>query len=318
MHFVFRADVSSVIGSGHVMRCLTLAHALVDRGASASFVCREQDGHLCDVIEARGFAVRRLPSLRTQGVPPSGASELSAMRDAWQDDARATREAIAHDVAHADWLIVDHYALDEQWEQALSSSVGRIMVIDDTADRPHDCDLLLDQNLVSKMVGRYATRVPDRCAMLLGPEYALLQSTYAELHDRVPPREGPIRRVFVFVGGADTANVTGRIVGALLDLHNPDLQLDVVMATGNPHAETVRERVAGHSRVTLHNGLPTLAPLMARADLAIGASGASSWERLCLGLPAIVLTMAENQRAIAEELNRRKLVRWLGDQERRR
>jgi UDP-2,4-diacetamido-2,4,6-trideoxy-beta-L-altropyranose hydrolase len=315
MHFVFRVDASSAIGSGHVMRCLTLAQALVARGASASFICREQDGHLCDVIAARGFAVRRLAPLPANGVPFTAVGELRAMHDAWEYDARATQEAIKSDVTRADWLVVDHYALDEKWERFVRLSVGHIMVIDDTADRPHVCDLLLDQNLVADMVERYAAHVPAGCAVLLGPRYALLQSTYAELHDRVPPREGPIRRVFVFVGAADTANVTGRIVGALLDLQYPDLQIDVVVAATSPYVEAVRERVAGYSSVRLHSGLPTLAPLMARADLAIGASGAASWERLSLGLPAIVVTLAENQRAIAAELHRRKLVQWLGDQE---
>lgn len=315
MHFVFRVDASSVIGSGHVMRCLTLAQALVARGASASFICREQDGNLCELIVARGLNVHRLHSVTVDELAITVTAEIDAMHAAWQSDALATQRAIESEVAYADWLIVDHYALDEKWERFLRPFVGRIMVIDDMADRPHDCDLLLDQNLVADMVGRYATHLPERCIKLLGPQYALLQPMYGELHDRIPLREAPVRRVFVFVGGADTANVTGRIAGALVDLQATDLRIDIVMAATNPYAAAVRERVADCPGVKFYSGLPTLAPLMVSADLAVGASGAATWERLCLGLPTVVITLAENQRPIAAELHERKLVQWIGDQE---
>ena len=214
-----------------------------------------------------------------------------------------------------DWLVVDHYVLDQCWENALRKLVKRIMVIDDLADRVHDCDILLDQNLVAQMHTRYADKVPTACGMLLGPEYALLQLIYAELHERIPPREGPIRRIFIFFGGADSDNLTGRTLAAFLKLNRPDIEVDVVITTGSPHAEAIRQQVAGHRNIQLHGDLLTLAPLMAKADLAVGAGGATSWERLCLGLPTLVVTLAENQRPIADGLSQRGLISWLGHQD---
>ena len=312
LQIVFRTDASPTIGTGHVMRCLTLAGALAKKGAVVSFICREHAGHLCDLIEAQGFRVYRLPAPDSDfeaGRTPAHAAWLGAT---WQEDAGQTGAVIKTLGARPDWLVVDHYALDSRWERALRPLVGRIFVIDDIADRDHDCDLLLDQNLFADMQTRYADKVPADCRLLLGPEYALLQPIYAELHDRIPPREGPVRRILISFGGADRDNLTGRALVAFLGLNRPDIGVDVVISDSSPYASEIRALVAGHANIHLHSNLPTLAPLMTRADLAIGAAGITSWERLCLGLPALVVTLAENQRPIAEELQRLRLVRWLG------
>ena len=310
LQIVFRTDASPTIGTGHVMRCLTLAGALVEKGAEVSFICREHAGHLCDLIEAQGFRVYRLPAPDSDfeaGRTPAHAAWLGAT---WQEDAGQTGAVIKTLGARPDWLVVDHYALDSRWERALRPLVGRIFVIDDIADRDHDCDLLLDQNLFADMQTRYADKVPADCRLLLGPEYALLQPIYAELHDRIPPREGPIRRILISFGGADRDNLTGRALVAFLGLNRPDIDVDVVISGSSPYASEIRALVAGRTNIHLHSNLPTLAPLMTRADLAIGAAGITSWERLCLGLPALVVTLAENQRPFAEELQPLWLVRW--------
>jgi len=311
----FRVDASLTIGHGHVMRCLTLASALRERGAAVFFVCREHDGHLCDLIEERSFSISRLPAPPATSMDEDSPVHSTWLGATWQEDAEHTRAAIEAVEAKPDWLLVDHYALDHRWETALRTSVGRIMVIDDLADRMHDCDLLLDQNLVAQMQTRYADKVPAACGMLLGPEYALLQPIYAELHDRIPPREGQIQRIFIFFGGADSDNLTGRTLAAFLCLNRPDIEVDVVITASCPHAEAIRQQVAGHGNIHLHCGLPTLALLMVKADLAIGAGGATSWERLSLGLPTLVVTLAENQRPIADGLSQRGLIRWLGHQD---
>ena len=309
---IFRTDASTGIGHGHVMRCLTLASALRERGAEVSFVCRNHDGHLCDLIEERGFVVSRLP------VPKAGLqAEDAPAHAAWlgsseQEDAEQTHAVIEASGAKPHWLVVDHYAIGRRWESALRTSAERIMVIDDLADRLHDCDLLLDQNLVAQMHTRYADKVPVGCHMLLGPEYALLQPIYTELHDRMPPREGPIRRILIFFGGTDCDNLTGRTLAAFLRLNRPDIDVDVIITASYPHAAAIRQQVAGHANIHVHSSLPTLAPLIAKANLAVGAGGATSWERLCLGLPTLVVTLAENQRSIADGLSQRGLIRWLG------
>jgi UDP-2,4-diacetamido-2,4,6-trideoxy-beta-L-altropyranose hydrolase len=320
---VIRVDASNVIGSGHVMRCLTLASSLRERGAELVFVCRNHAGNLCGLIEQRGFAVRRLP-LAASDSPlaavdsPVGAQPAHAawLGSSWEEDAAQTQAAIGGLGAIPDWLIVDHYALDERWESSLCASVRHVLVIDDLADRNHHADLLLDQNLVEGMTERYADRVPKPCRLLLGPDYALLQPQYAALHQRARARTGPIRRLFVFFGGSDEHDLTDRAMTALLRLDRKDVEIDVVLPNEDVRAEQLRRSLATHAHVRLHADLPSLAELMAAADVAIGAGGVASWERLCLGLPALVVSVAENQRAIAEELDRRGLIRYLGHHDR--
>jgi len=315
MNIVFRVDASLDIGSGHVMRCLTLAKYLSELGAKISFIIREHPGNLLELIRARGFnpVALPLPDAESREFLSEGGCALnhdSWLGTDWQSDAEQSRAAISDE--KVDWLIVDHYALDARWESAMRPFCEKIMVIDDLADRDHDCDLLLDQNLIAEMDYRYDIRVSPDCVRLLGPGYALLQSKYAELHPRTPPRTGSVQRILAYFGGADKHNLTGRTIRAFCTLDRPDITLDVVINPASPNAADVRELTKNRSNIILHETLPSLAPLMLKADLAIGAGGATSWERCCLGLPSLIITIAENQKPIAAELDRQRLARWLG------
>ena len=301
MHIVVRTDASLRIGVGHVVRCLTLGESLREEGASVTFVCRSQAGDMCDAIERRGFGLTRLPPMDDEVDGTFG-----------REDAGLTLAAIRLLPERPAWIVVDHYLLGEDWERAVGVAVDRILVIDDLADRTHACDILLDQNLVPRMRLRYGDRVPETCTQLLGPSYALLQPMYGSLHAGIPPRSGAVRRLFAFFSGADTDNFTGQMIAAFIALGRVDITLDAVVTASNPHAPALRDLVAGHDNIRLHSDLPTLASLMAEADLAVGAGGATSWERMCLGLPSLVITLADNQRAVAQEMNERGLVRWLG------
>jgi UDP-2,4-diacetamido-2,4,6-trideoxy-beta-L-altropyranose hydrolase len=298
------------MGSGHVTRCLTLADALREAGASVSFVCREHVGHSCGLVERRGHRVDRLPAptaAEPVDLSPAHAGWLGA---GWREDAGQTRAAIEN--TGADWLVIDHYAIERRWEGILRPAVERILVIDDLADRDHDCDVLLDQNLVFHMHSRYLDRVPAGCGLLLGPRYALLQPVYAQLRRQLRPRARRIERVLISFGGADQDNLAGRALAGCLSLNRPELSFDVVVREGSPHRAAVSKLAADHANVRLHGWLPTLAPLMLQSDLAIGAAGATSWERLCLRLPSLIVVMADNQKPIGEELRRRGLAVLLG------
>ncbi len=301
MFVAFRTDGGSLAGSGHVMRCLTLAQCLQARGDQVLFICADQPGHLGELIAQRGFVVKLL------------AAGHSVAEAGWADDAPQT-QAVLHGAAgrRADWLVVDHYQLDQRWETALRASADRIMVIDDLANRPHDCDLLLDQNLVPGLHERYAGKVPPACRQLLGPEYALLHPVYAELHQHTAPRRGAIRRILAFFGGADSANLTERAIDAFVDVGRPDIHMDVVLGASSRRCEAIAQKVQGHANINLHAGLPSLATLMSQADLALGAGGVSHWERLCLGLPCLVVTLSDNQLAASHELHHLGLIDLLG------
>lgn len=315
MRIAFRADASLQIGSGHVMRCLTLASALRESGATCVFVCREHAGNLLGLIRQQGFEAIGLPlpegvDSRSRNPSTSRLAHADWLGNSWQRDAEQTLAAL--DGKLADWLVVDHYALDCAWEEALRPACRRLLAIDDLADRDHRCDLVLDQNLVAQMEERYRDRVPPSCRQLLGPRFALLQPHYAALHARVPPREGSVRCALVYFGGADNANLTGKTISAFLSLGRSDVRLDVVINPDGIHTPSIREQVRGLEHIHLHSRLPSLSYLMMRADIAIGAGGATSWERCCLGLPSLIVTLADNQVPIAAELQACGLARWLG------
>ena len=280
----FRTDASTTIGIGHVMRCLTLADALKSYGVESVFIHRDLPGNLAPIIRERGFEVRLLA--------------------VGEDDAAAT---IAEKPS---WVVVDHYAIDRRWESSVRNATDRVMVIDDLADREHDCDVLLDQNLVSGMERRYDGKVPTGATRLLGPTYALLDPIYAAHRSHARERSGAVRRILAFFGGGDNTELTLRAVDAFIALDRNDITLDLVVAGAG--VEMIQGRVANHGNIELHGRVSTLVPLIERADLFVGAGGSTTWERLCLGLPSLVVTIAENQRPIAAELDRLGLVRWLG------
>lgn len=314
MKITIRTDASLHIGTGHIIRCLTLAKTLRQRGAECQFICRDHQGNLFEKIRQDGFNTIVL-SHENETPQESEPHELKLahadwLGSTWQTDAEQTIEALRG--KSPEWLIVDHYALDKRWEEKLRPHAKKIMVIDDLADRDHECDLLLDQNLVAELDSRYQKLVPEYCTTLLGPKYALLQPEYAELHAHTPPRIGPVKRILVYFGGADQHNITGLALAAFIKLKRDDIALDVVISSQSAHAAGIGSVAQQRTNFTVHEGLPTLAHLMLNADLAIGAGGATSWERCCLGLPSLVISLAENQKPIAEELHRHGLVHYLG------
>lgn len=300
------------------MRCLSLAQALRDRGADCIFICRRHVGHLMERIRQAGYEAIALPlsnKNNSSGLPKDQPVLAHAhwLGIDWQTDAAQTLDILRD--RRPDWVVVDHYALDHRWESQARTAVKKVMVIDDLADRKHACDLLLDQNLVEKKDNRYDILTSITCVRLLGPNYALLQPQYAELHPHISPRKGPVKRILVYFGGADNRNITERAIAAFSGLNRADLFLDVVINSDSPHAVSLRDQVKHHKNIVLHEDLPSLAPLMAQADLAIGAAGATSWERCCLGLPTLVISLAKNQIPIAAELDRLKFVRYVGNLE---
>lgn len=312
--FAFRADASLEIGSGHVMRCLTLADALQAQGARCHFLCREHAGHLIKLIEARGYPVYPLPqgesdtnTAVTAGTEPEPAHS-QWLGASWAQDATACLPALA-ELAPA-WLVVDHYALDHRWERAvldgLAGSRPRLLVIDDLADRHHIADLLLDQNL-GRQAEDYRGRVPETCQVLAGPRYALLRSEFREWREASlsrRARQPRLQRLLINLGGVDKDNVTGRVLDALSACDLPaDLQISVVMGASAPWRESVTAQAREMPWPTeVVVNVSDMARRMAEADLAIGAAGSTSWERCCLGLPAILLVLAENQKMVNQTL----------------
>ena len=310
MRIAFRVDASLQIGSGHVMRCLTLADKLKEHGAEVLFLCREHQGHLCELIEGRGGTVRRLPKTDVS-VKLDWNRHAQWLQASLDQDARQTLDLLEREPP-LDWMIVDHYALDISWEKRMRPVARQLMVIDDLADRKHDCDLLLDQNFYKDEHLRYKGLLPDSCTQLLGPKYALLRSEFAQSRKSPRKRQGAVRHLFVFVGGSDIDNVTGQILEAVLRLERSDLSVDVVVGGTNPHRQAIQELCNQHSNMTCHCQVHNIAELMVAADLAVAAGGSTTWERCCLGLPSLVVSMAANQAEMCMYGAEKGLFHYLG------
>lgn len=304
---VFRTDASIQIGTGHVMRCLTLADELTRQGHECRFVCREHKGHLGDLISSKGYELILLPAPVESGChveSDNSENYASWLGVPWQEDARQTIHSI--EPLKVDWLVVDHYALDAEWEKKLAHAVGSIMVIDDLANRAHVCALLLDQNL-GREHEDYEALVPDTCERLIGPGYALLRPEFSALRDQsLTRRKTPqLKQILVTLGGVDRDNVTGQILTALASSGLPSSTIiDVVMGKTAPHLKKVEALVVDLPfQVTVNVNVSNMAERMCRADLAIGAAGSTSWERCCLGLPSIVIVLADNQKQSSRYLS---------------
>ena len=271
----FRADASTEIGGGHVTRCLALADVLTAAGWSCAFACRAATLGALPELGKSGHALLVLDD--------DGTDEVTAMATEWLDG--------------VDWLIVDHYGRNAAFERACRGWTKRIMVIDDLADRAHDCDLLLDQTL-GRTEADYAELVPRSCTQLLGPCYALLRPQFACQRANALDRRkagGSLCRVLVTFGASDPDNVTGVVLSGLAQARL-EVEVDVVLGEAAPHLAAVRAQARRLPMpVTVGRGVGNMARRMAAADLAIGAAGTTSWERCCLGLPTLLVMLAENQ-----------------------
>lgn len=294
MKIVFRTDSSIHIGSGHVMRCLTLADELRQRGADVLFICREHDGHLIEYIEGKNYSVIHLQAKDSAYIErPNDVTHAPWLGVFWEQDAQDTIAAVGD--THPQWLIIDNYAIDRRWEEKLRPYIGKIMVIDDLADRPHDCELLLDQNLYPSMETRYDGLVSVDCVKLLGPKYALLRPEFTSARKNLCQRDGNIRRILVFFGGVDPTNETIKALRALLEITDFQFEVDIVVGRGNPNKKQIQDNCSVTDRFRYHCQVENMAELMASADLAIGAGGSTTWERCALGLPTLLVTLAANQ-----------------------
>lgn len=300
MNILIRADASVEIGSGHLMRCLTLADQLRGEGADVAFICRDLPGGMFDFLHTREYRFAKLPVAE--------ADKVSQQTDA-TETIEAAKQLFPGGV---DWLIVDHYRLDAVWEHLLRTHANRLMVIDDLANRPHDCDLLLDQNYYRDMERRYEGLVPAQCATLLGPKYVLLRPEFVTARRDLRVRDGTVRRVLIFFGGSDSTNQTRKALDAIKLIDNPDISVDVVVGAGNPHRHEIESLCHGMPSTQYHCQVSNMAELIAAADIAIGAGGATTWERCALGLPALTIVFADNQLQTTLDLEQIGVTEFLG------
>ena len=210
------------------------------------------------------------------------------------------------------WLVVDHYGIGEEWEGLLRPHADRIFIIDDFSDRNHDCDLLLNQNFNTIGGERYLGLVPTHTQLLLGPRYALLSPQFPELRKARPAKRTDHLTALISFGGSDIDNLTGWVVDALGKPEFDDIAIEVVIGANNPNRFELERQISGRQHSHSYFNPQNMAELMAHSDFAIGAGGSTTWERLCLGLPSIVIAIAQNQVSTCEMLSLHHAINYLG------
>ncbi|WP_188208222.1 UDP-2,4-diacetamido-2,4,6-trideoxy-beta-L-altropyranose hydrolase [Alkalibacillus aidingensis] len=302
MNIFIRVDGSIEIGLGHVMRCLTLAYELTQQGAQVSFICKELEGNPTHLFSSQGYNVH------------SFRKDETDRRFNWKEDAELTKEILRRS-GTVDCLIIDHYEIDQKWQNLIKPYVKRMMVIDDLANRRHHCDLLLDYQIHPEYNKRYQSLIPEYTTTLLGPTYLILRNEFKKEREKILSRGSEINRILISFGGTDPTGETIKTLQALERLNDPDLMVDVVIGKQNPNRPQIQKWCQDHLQANVHCQIDYMAQLIAQADLAIGAGGSSSYERGYLGLPSIVIKTASNQSELISVFNQLGLIEYLGTSE---
>lgn len=311
MDIVIRVDSSNLIGSGHLMRCLTLAQRYRKDGHRVAFVCRDLEGNLSGLVKNQ--------KLQLYLIPASEKDEMLTGYGKWltvtQEQDAAETVALIQEIGKVDRVVVDSYAIDETWEKLVRPYTNEIFVIDDLANRKHDCDILLDQNFYLNKDERYIGLVPEHCELLLGPEHALLREEFFQAKEKMKHRDGKICNLLVFYGGADATDETSKAIEALSMLKSngelQDVRITIVVGGSNTRNESI-SNLCQKEDYRYFCQVNNMAELMAEADLMLGAGGSTTWERCFLGLPAIVTAVAENQFQICDDCATAGIIYYLG------
>jgi UDP-2,4-diacetamido-2,4,6-trideoxy-beta-L-altropyranose hydrolase len=296
-----RADASPQAGIGHVVRCLSLAAALRDAGLQPCLVTRRLGIDVGKLAELFGIELVELPTPRTEFVPAPGEPPHARWAGVGADtDARETAAALRDRLLS--WVLIDHYAFDARWHRTISQALGvKIAVIDDLADREHEADVLIDHNLAADHASKFAPTGSSIGRLLGGPRFALLNPAYRDAARYTFSER--VRSVGIFVGGTDPWQASTMALDALRSLCGFCGPVEIATTSANPHLQALQSRCQADGAASLLVDQPGLQDFYARHDLQIGAGGGAAWERCCIGAPTLLLTLANNQRAVVEGLH---------------
>ena len=292
-----RVDSSTKIGYGHFMRCMALADTL-QKNFEINFITRSLEGSLSSDIQKKGFGIFRFYS---------NSEKINE-----KNDAQKTISLIKKHSGPKNILIVDNYQLSKKWETDVKPFVHKLIVIDDLSNRSHNCDLLIDQNLHTKVNGLYKGLIPSNCIKLIGPKFSMIRKEFRMMRKSVKPRTFPIKKILVSFGGSDIENQTPVALNSIKKM-NGKINVDVVVGRANKCKKPLKIFCNKNKHFTYYEQIDNIADLMLSSDLSIGSSGSTTWERCSLGLPAIVSISSNDQRDIANSLSRKKCIINLGD-----
>ncbi|MGU3523392.1 UDP-2,4-diacetamido-2,4,6-trideoxy-beta-L-altropyranose hydrolase [Enterobacteriaceae bacterium C23F] len=306
MNVFLRTDSSLSIGSGHIIRCLNLSKALTNSGAQCFFISKDHPGNIIAKITEEGFKVKVIAASEKSN--DYIQDEKSWLNGSQAEDAEHFIDLVVEECIHPDIIIVDHYSLDQEWEAIVKKSFPgtRLVVIDDLCDRPHLCDLLIDQTY-QRNAEEYSALNGNNGKILTGAKYALLNPVFSQLRNRSIARKGSItlpKKLMLTMGGVDAHNVAGKILEFLEIACFENIEkITVILGAACPHIAEIYS-MANNSKydIDVLINVSNMAELMLENDFAIGAMGGTTWERCVMGLPAVNIAIADNQNTIANNL----------------
>lgn len=301
LKIVFRVDSSVGIGSGHFVRCLSLAEEFSKYNVDILFITSINSGSCVDQVAKNGFKVELLPHNLC-----SDDCEII-----YTDAYECSR--VINLVGGADLLIVDSYYIDKKWERILKLAVKNLLVIDDLENREHECQFILDQNLIDYDDQNYLGLLPKYCKKYFGPRYALIRAQFHEIYHNVSKEISNILQILIMFGGSDPTNETQKVLEAINQPTNSKINITVIFGRDCPHKELILNSELNTTNVTFLVGVDNMASEMSKADIMIGAGGGSVWERCSLGLPSISIATANNQISQLEKLAEKGALLYLGE-----
>ena len=290
------------------MRCITLAKAFRTHNLNPTFICKKLSGNIINVIRDNQFPVVEIECIDSlDSINDRHTIKLNNQHELI--DAENTIRLI-QDMS-LDLLVVDHYALSSIWEKKINDFVQNIMVIDDLANRPHKCAFLLDQNYHPQPKEKYKGLVNNTCMQLIGPQYAILDESYREFAKLNRLRGMKVKNILVFFGSYDVSGETIKVLDAFLKINTDEIELNIVVGVNNPNKDYIQQKCL-EKNYNFHCQINNMAELIYNADLGIGASGASTWERCILGLPTLTTIVADNQIEVANGLSKIRAINLIG------
>jgi UDP-2,4-diacetamido-2,4,6-trideoxy-beta-L-altropyranose hydrolase len=312
---VFRADSATRIGSGHVMRCLTLAIALKQHNYKVIFLCKPHKGNINKLIQAQFELIELSDTNQTSQQALQSTNTADWLGSTQHQDAHECISAL-HKYKSIELMIVDHYSLDKLWQNELKHLCNKTVVIDDLANRQHSANFLIDQTF-GRSQADYTNLVPDNCEILCGSSIIMLREEFKLLREKAQQNRKQtekIDKILVSMGGTDPDNLTKLAITSLIKYqqHNTNLSVEVILTSVSPCLTEITSISKKYTWLTLTINCNNMAERILEADLAIGASGSSAWERCCLGLPTLTMISAENQQEIDNNLSKKQATISLG------
>ena len=290
-----RVDSNSKIGIGHVIRCLTLAQELKNNFDKIIFLTRKNSDDFTGTIMKNGFKVFLIPTSKTTK-PSKNTYELNS-------DSDIIKNLITTYSENKNFLLIDHYDIASDFELSLKNTFEKIFVIDDLANRKHNCDLLIDQNYYRDLNHRYKKLVPSDTITLLGPKYAIIKAEFKNTDKKTIKKNTQIKKILVSFGGSDPTNECKKALDALYSIENSQFEIIVVAGIYNHKFQQLKKLYEKYPNIKIYRHVNDLSRLMLDSDLCIGAGGTTTSERLCIGLPSIVTIVSDDQKESIEFLS---------------